>query len=246
MKPLSCAALLLAFSATLVHAEGTVNVYTVGDSKPKTLTNAARLIDVVGQPRLAQSWWPGAVISERQATAAEEQRQQDVLARLSALAADDDGDSAAAINALRRQIQAIRVTGRQRVNLDPDYVRVKPRANPPLQGEYTLWVGPQPGYITVMGLVSLPGNKPYTPGRDVVSYLDEISLLRGAEKSDAWVVYPNGQTQKVPVAYWNRRHVEPMPGSMIFVGFAPGMWDDRYEALNADILHLLTHRIPEQ
>ncbi len=30
----------------------------------KTLTGAEHLIDLVGQPQLANSWWPGAVISE--------------------------------------------------------------------------------------------------------------------------------------------------------------------------------------
>lgn len=246
MKMQIFAALLMSLFAPLALAAGTVDVYTPGDSKPKTLTDAAHLIDVVGQPRLAQSWWPGAVISERQATVVATERQQALLGRLSALAAEESGDDAAAVASLRRQVEALKVTGRQQVNLDPDYVRVEAGANPPLQGNYTLWVGQQPGTISVFGLVSSPGKKPFTPGRDVVSYLDEMSLLSGAEKNDAWLIYPNGRTQKVPVAYWNRRHVEPMPGSVIFVGFSPALWGDRYETLNADILHSLTHRIPEQ
>lgn len=246
MKRVICAGLLMSLFTPLALAAGTVEVYTPGDSKPKTLTDAAHLIDVVGQPRLAQSWWPGAVISERQASAVATERQQALLGRLSALAAEESGDDAAAVNAMRQQVAALKVTGRQQVNLDPDYVRVEALANPPLEGNYTLWVGSQPSTITVFGLVSRPGKKPFTPGRDVVSYLDEMDRLSGAEKSDAWLIYPNGKAQKVPVAYWNRRHVEPMPGSTIFVGFSPALWGDRYETLNADILFSLTHRIPEQ
>ena len=132
------------------------------------------------------------------------------------------------------------------MSLDPDYGRVETLANPSREGNYSPWGGPQPSNMTVFGLVSQPSKKPFGPGRDVVGYLDEMHLLSGAEKSEAWLIYPNGQTQKVPVAYWNRRHVEPMPGSTIFVGFSPALWGDRYEALNADILHSLTHRIPEQ
>lgn len=245
MRTLCGVAFSISLALSQAHAAGTVNVYLSGDSKAKTLTNAAHLIDVVGQPQLAQSWWPGAVISERQATAAQEQRQQSLLAQLDALAGEESGDSAAAVGALRRQLQEIRVTGRQKVNLDPDYVRVASGANPPLEGEYSLWTGPQPTTITVVGLVSQPGKKAFTPGRDVVSYLDEMSVLSGGDKSYAWVIYPNGDTQKVPVAYWNRRHVEPMPGSVIFVGFAPDLWGSRNETLNADIIDSLTHRIPE-
>ena len=83
------------------------------------------------------------------------------------------------------------------------------------------------------------------PGRDVASYLDEQHLLSGADKSYAWVVYPDGQTQKAPVAYWNKRHIEPMPGSVIFVGFADHFCTKAYDGLNADILHSLKQRIPE-
>ena len=240
------AALLLSFlTSSLAFAAGNVEVFTAGSHDPLKLTDAERLVDLVAQPRLANSWWPGAVIAERQATAAAEQRHQALLGRLAALAADEGGDEGAAIEALRRQLAAMVVVGRQRVPLDPDVVRIRPRANPPLQGAYSLWVGPQPATITVVGLISRPGKKTFTPGRDVADYLDEMSLLSGADRSYAWVIYPDGREQKVPVAYWNKRHVEPMPGSTIFVGFGDALWTNKWEALNADILHSLTHRIPD-
>lgn len=238
-------ALLICLSASSVFAAGTVKVFTTGNAEPKTLTGAEHLIDLVGQPRLANSWWPGAVISEELASTAALRQQQALLGRLAALSAQESGDAAAAINALRQQIQALKITGRQRVNLDPDVVRVSERGNTPLQGNYTLWVGAQPTEVTIFGLISRPGKQPFMPGRDVVSYLNGQNLLSGADRSYAWVVYPDGRTQKVPVAYWNKRHVEPMPGSIIFVGFDDSLWSSEPDALNADILHTLTQRIPE-
>lgn len=245
MKKTLCVALLMCLSTPLAWAAGTVKVYTADSKEPKTLTNADHLIDLVGQPRLANSWWPGAVISEQQATARAEQQHKALLARLTGLAGQQSGDDAAAINAVRQQLQAVTVTGRQLISLDPDEVRVAEQGNPTLQGEYSLWIPAKPTTVTVMGLVSSPGIKPFTPGRDVASYLDDQSLLAGAEKSYAWVIYPDGRRQNVPVAYWNKRHVEPMPGSVIFVGFADHFWTKAYDGLNADILHSLTHRIPD-
>ncbi|POT57170.1 hypothetical protein C3432_17590 [Citrobacter amalonaticus] len=238
-------ALLFSLGASSVFAVGTVNVFTPDSPEPKTLTGAEHLIDLVGQPRLANSWWPAAVIGEEQATATAQRQQQALLGRLVALSADERGDDAAAINALRQQIQALKVTGRQQVNLDPDSVRVSERGNPSLQGNYTLWVGPQPTTVTLFGMINRPGRQLFTPGRDVFSYLEGQSLLSGAERSYAWIVYPDGRTQKVPIAYWNKRHVEPMPGSIIFVGLAGSVWSRTPDALNADILHTLTQRIPE-
>ncbi|EOI2496298.1 MULTISPECIES: capsule biosynthesis GfcC D2 domain-containing protein [Enterobacter] len=246
MKTLIHAALLASLAAPLAWSAGTVKVYTPDSEKPKTLTNAEHLLDLVGQPRLANSWWPGAVIGERQATVKAEQEHRALLARLTSLAEQEDGDDAAAINSVRQQLQVLKVTGRQKVNLDPDEVRVTEKGNPTLEGEYTLWLPVKPTTVTVMGLISSPGKKPFTPGRDVASYLDEQSLLSGADNSYAWIIYPDGHTQKAPVAYWNKRHIEPMPGSIIFVGFADHFWTKAYDGLNADILHSLTQRIPEE
>ncbi len=143
-----------------------------------------------------------------------------MLTRLAELAADSSADDAAAINALRQQIQALKVTGRQKINLDPDIVRVAERGNPPLQGNYTLWVGPPPSTVTLFGLISSPGKQPFTPGRDVASYLSGQNLLSGADRSYAWVVYPDGRTQKAPVAY--ERGNPPLQGNYtLWVGPPP-------------------------
>lgn len=238
-------ALTFSLCAASVFAAGTVKVITSGNAEPKTLTGAEHLIDLVGQPTLANSWWPAAVIGEELATVTAQRQQQTLLGRLAALSAEEGGDDAAAINTLRQQIQTLKVTGRQRVNLDPDAVRVSERGNPPLQGNYTLWVGPQPTEITLFGAINHPGKQPFMPGRDIASYLAGQSLLSGADRSYAWVVYPDGRTQKVPVAYWNKRHVEPMPGSIIFVGLSDSVWSRAPDQINADILRTLTQRIPE-
>lgn len=238
-------ALLLSLSAASVFAAGNVKVMIAGSAEPKILTGAEHLLDLVGQPRLSNSWWPGAVISEERATAAAERQQQTLLARLATLGAEESGDDAEAINTLRQRIQVLKVTGRQMINLDPDVVRVSERGNPPLQGNYTLWVGAQPTHITLFGLLSHPGKQPFMPGRDVASYLDGQSRLSGADRSFAWVIYPDGRTQKVPVAYWNKRHVEPMPGSIIYVGLSDAVWSSTPDEINTDILRTLTQRIPE-
>ncbi|ETX66158.1 hypothetical protein FOB25_09710 [Citrobacter portucalensis] len=238
-------ALLLGLSAASVFAAGNVKVMIAGSAEPKILTGAEHLLDLVGQPRLSNSWWPGAVISEERATMEAGRQQQALLARLATLGAEESGDDAEAINTLRQQIQALKVTGRQKINLDPDVVRVSERGNPPLQGNYTLWVGAQPTHITLFGLLSHPGKQPFLPGRDVASYLDGQSRLSGADRSFAWVIYPDGRTQKVPVAYWNKRHVEPMPGSIIYVGLSDAVWSSTPDEINADILRTLTQRIPE-
>ncbi len=86
-KTLIATVLLSVISAA--QAAGTIEVHQEGVAKPLTLTNAERLVDLVGQPRLAGSWWPGAVIATPQATAKAEREHQALLAQLAALAADE-------------------------------------------------------------------------------------------------------------------------------------------------------------
>lgn len=240
-----CLAALLTFSSSYLYAAGNVTVYPGNQQAAETLTSVERLGDLVTQPSLSRAWWPGAVISERQASAAAEQQHQKLLAALGGFAAQEEGDDAAAINSVRQQLQAIKVTGRQFVNLDPDWVRLRPRSNVTLQGEYSLWAGPQPTTITLMGLVSSPGVKPFIAGRTAAEYLEDVNLLSGADRSYAWVVYPDGKTEKAPVAYWNKRHVELLPGSILFVGFSDRLFDSAFNALNQQILTSLTRRIPD-
>lgn len=245
MKITALAALIFCITSTAALADATVTVTQTSGAAPLTITGAKKLADVVSLPALARTWWPGAVISERQATAVAEQQHQQLLNTLRQLAAEEGGDDGAAINSLRNQLAAIKVTGRQRVNLDPDWVRVRPQYNVPVEGQYHLWVGERPSTVTLMGLINKPGRVTFSSGRSVVDYLDDVSLLSGADRSYAWIIYPDGRTEKTPVAYWNRRHVEPMPGSIIFVGFADSLFSSTWDDLNAQILRSLTHRIPD-
>ena len=74
-------ALILSVRASSVFAAGTVKVFSNGSSEAKTLTGA-EYFSLVGQPRLANSWWPGAVISEELAAAAALRQQRALLTRL--------------------------------------------------------------------------------------------------------------------------------------------------------------------
>lgn len=98
------------------------------------------------------------------------------------------------------RLQAIPVTGRLLVPLDPDTVRVHNKNNPPLEGNYTLWLGREPSTVTLVGLVDKPGKMPSRRARRR-QLPDDVSLLSGADRSYVWVIYPDGRTQKAPVAY---------------------------------------------
>ncbi len=229
--------------ATCAAWAGDITLYQ--GQQPAQQIQAERLGDLVSLPVLSTTWWPGAVISYQPATVEQEWQLQQTLNQLAILAADRGGDEGAALNALRQQMAAVKVTGRQLVNLDPDWVRVRPRSNVALEGQYQLWANPQPDQVWVMGLVSRPVKQPFVAGRTVSDYLDNQDRLAGGDRSYAWVIYPDGRTQKAPIAYWNRRHVELMPGSVVYLGLAGQRFSGTNDEINRHILNALTHRIPD-
>lgn len=246
--------LLLAGIAACVsltaRADSQVTVHYFHQSETAVVSHAQNLAQLVTSPALVnKTWWPGTVIAEREATAVVLQQQKQLLARLTAwgqaLRADDDADKAAVIDNVVQQLSAIHVTGRQFTALDPDWVRMRPTANRTLEGDYSVYTLQKPTTVTVSGLVGNTGKTPWVPGYAVSDYLSERERLSGAERNVALLISPAGDVQEVPVAYWNRRHIEPEPGSIIYVGFSSWSLPGEYDDLNQQIVSVLTHRIPD-
>lgn len=231
-------------------ADSRVAVYSPGQAQPVVMTGINNLEQLTLNPKLAgQTWWPGTVIAEKMATVAQLEQQKQLLARLGALSADlrqdNDVELANSVDEVRRQIAALRVTGRQFVSLDADVIRVQTGANRTLQGEYSLYTLGKPTSVWIYGAVRPAGPQPFQVSRDVQDYLQTHQRLSGADKSFASVILPGGQAKTVPVAYWNQRHNEVAPGSIIYVGFSSWALPRAYRDVNDKIISLLTHRIPD-
>ncbi|MDK2632940.1 hypothetical protein G5574_14695 [Pantoea stewartii] len=228
------------------RAAGQVTVHAPQDTASVQLNQVENLAQLVTQPALmAQTDWRRAVIAEQGATAQARQQYQQALAALRTWRADSSGEQAAAIDAVIRQFSNMKVTGRQFVTLDPDRIRLHSADNRRLDGRYDLYLTQPSHHVLLLGAIAGAGREAWQPGKSVREYLHDHPRLAGAERNFAVVIAPDGTTQNVPIAYWNHRHVEPEPGSIIFVGFSswslPGAFDD----LNSRLVSVLTHRIPD-
>ncbi|GLR07949.1 hypothetical protein COO59_06705 [Mixta theicola] len=246
MKNIFALAGLIAGLSFNALADSQVTIYYPDASQTAVVSHAQTLSQLLASPALKdRSWWPGTVIAEQLATAAAAQHYQQTLARLQSWAASEEGERAAAINAVLQQLKTVRVTGRQFTSLDPDWVRLRPEANRRLEGEYSVYILQRPTSVTLAGAIDGSGKVNWQPGRDTRDYLAGHTRLSGAEHNVATVIAPDGSTQEVPVAYWNHRHVEVAPGSTIYLGFSSWALPDEYHDLNQQIISVLTHRIPD-
>ncbi|HAU5565546.1 TPA: hypothetical protein JD264_17260 [Serratia fonticola] len=242
ISPLLTAIALL--TAGYALADSQVTVHDLHSQNSLQIDHAQNLAQLVTNPAI-HTWWPGTVIAECGATAVAQQQQKQLLADLRTWQADSGDTLAATIGAVIHQLSAIQVTGRQFTALDPDWVRLRPEANRTLQGSYDLYTLSQPNQVLILGALEHPGKASWQPGRTVRDYLDTHDRLSGAERSFATVISPSGQMQQVPVAYWNQRHVEVAPGSIIWLGFTSWSLPWGKADLNARMLSVLTHRIPD-
>lgn len=209
------------------------------------LSHINDLAHLVTQPALQQNWWPGTVIADPARRLVAQQQYQQTLEQIQHWQRNSSADYAETAQALLRQLGQIRVTGRLFTSLDPDIVRLYAAANRTLAGKYDLYPAHRPDTILLLGAVDGAGAIPWQPGYSVRQYLAHHAALAGADKSYATVIAPDGSAEQVPIAYWNQRHVEVMPGSILWLGIDPWHLSGEDRSLNQHIVSLLTKRIPD-
>lgn len=141
-------------------------------------------------------------------------------------------------------VSQVQVAKRIPAKLDPDWVQLRSEFDPKLEGSYTLYLTP---YTFDVQLVGLAGNQNLSihEGYQLADYLADVHYQTGAEKDFVYLIAPEGQWHKMPVALWNRVNAEPSPGSVIFVGFDSALLPDDMLNLNEQIVSYLANRIPQ-
>ena len=248
MKPLFLTTLLV--WAACSHA---VEVQLAGEGIQPIriqLADGARLAQLVTQlpgTIMGEVYWPASRISMPALDAQMQQEQADLVAALQQmmLSAESQHQPELAYNSrmVLQLLSSLTVAGRLDAQLDPDWVRIRSELNPPLAGNYRLWLARRHPVVELYGLVSGADEVPLRPGQGVDAYLNSREFFSGADREWVYLCQPNGQVQRVPVAYWNRLHREPMPGAALFVGFAEDALPTNLADLNRRIATLIAARI---
>lgn len=130
--------------------------------------------------------------------------------------------------------------------INPATVRLKEENNPAFNGaQFKLILAKRPSQIFLLGAVEGKNHLPFVNMQPVHQYLKSVKLQRNADKDFVFVIQPNGITKQVGVAYWNKEHFVPMPGSQIFIPYQANILDFSGEIskLNDHILELAKYRV---
>jgi len=244
MKPLLLTATLLAV-APLSYSQGQVTLICQPACFTATVI-ANDLSELVTSPVLpANIDWRTATISTPASDAEQQQRQQQIVAKLATLAnqLQQQGDDLQAqrINVLRQRIEELKAVGAYPLSLDPDVVRLKPEYSPKLSGDYRLHITTLPQRDLTIWNSSRTADT-WIAGKQTSAYVSIDQQQQGIDADTVTVIAPDGTTETVPTGYWNRRYHEPQPGSQIWLNLQTSALPQGYKTLNQDIIHLLTQR----
>lgn len=240
---IAIAGLLLAGSG-LSHADVTVSgdVRRPGQFK---IQPGARLLDVItaAQPSAESYWLAAAWLRE---PLLEEQRRLKVgvLFDLKVLQRGamlfEKPARAALANQLYEEVGRLPVTGRQVAVLDPVAVEVGFALNERIADGDRLVYPLRPDSVEVLGAVAKPCRLPYRAMQEARNYLLSCQASPDAETDYLWIIQPDGHTQRIGVALWNREDGHwPAAGSKILVPIKNDDLDPPTPELNQQLAEFL-------
>lgn len=236
---LACSAFSLSAAELTLHYAGKLESVTVPEHSPLSAAYTSLHFS-------SDADWPSALITRTVPDKSLNTAQTALLQNLQRLKTQwqDNPALMQSIQQIMTLISQVSVAQRIPAKLDPDWVQLRSEFDLKLEGRYTLYLTP---YRFNLQLAGLAGNQVLSihEGYQLADYLADAHYQTGAEKDFVYLIAPDGQWRKMPIALWNRVNAEPAPGAMIFVGFNPASLPDDMSNLNEQIVSYLANRIPQ-
>ncbi|QYJ79944.1 capsule biosynthesis GfcC family protein [Shewanella acanthi] len=186
-------------------------------------------------------YWLGAALWDMQDTQELETKRKEILDSLSQMQSDStESEYVHKLGQFSEYIRQLKLGKRIMQPLDIDLIRINEALNPLIEGQYQLILPPRPNTITVLGAVNGISQQPWQVTTKSQDYLDKVNLLDNAENSYVWLIQPNGEAIKQPIAYWNHRAQDIAPGALLYVEFSSPF--NGFATLNDNIVELLKNR----
>lgn len=223
----------------------------VANPGPVELPAGGRLLDVisVAVPNAEGYWLAGGLL--RQSLIEQQTRLKvgvlfdlDVLRRMALLF--DRPSRAALAQRVADEVRQMPVTGRQIADLDPVALEVGFARNIRLDDGDRLIYPTRVDEVEVVGAVDAPCHLPYQPLQEARDYLQGCAISSDAEADYLWLIQPNGASQRVGIAHWNRESGHfPVAGSKILVPLKNDDLDPPIPELNQQLAEFIATQLAE-
>jgi protein involved in polysaccharide export with SLBB domain len=127
-------------------------------------------------------------------------------------------DTFLALQGYVNQIKTQKPLGRVTVAADPTLLVAHPSLDPLLEPGDVVFIPSRPYSISILGEVVQPGSVPFKSDLTVADYIDLVGgYSQFADKSETFLVLPDGSARRVETSWLNFSSNEIPPGSTIFV-----------------------------
>ena len=222
-------------------------VTVIFEQKPYTFQQEPRLVEVLSAVSNKHNWyWEGAALFESENSDLEATRQT-LLNNLHTLIYKYNTDNpklAHSLIQLENTITNWRLAKRLPVKVDFDLARIVAASNPQLpQGKYDLELSQRKNTVQLFGAVHATKLLIHLNHADASDYINDQLRTSLADTDIVFLIQPDGRIIKTPIAYWNKKHQEVMPGGQIFVPFKESILHPEFTLINQQIVALALNRL---
>lgn len=147
-----------------------------------------------------------------------EQSIPSVMASASGQEAEQARQALPFLQSLIASLKATRAVGRVVVEVDPTVLAARPELDFVLEPGDELIIPKRPSHVTVSGEVLNAGSVMFKSGKAARDYIKMAGgVTSSAEESDAFVIYPNGESEPLSLGRFSDGSIPIPPGSTIVV-----------------------------
>ncbi|WJG09490.1 capsule biosynthesis GfcC family protein [Aliiglaciecola sp. LCG003] len=231
----------LCLICTSFYAKASVQVELNGSTYQFTVN--PRLTEVLAPVALKSDWyWPASQIFKLGSADIESTRLE--LINKLAEKGKGAGKHKKAFQNTINQVKSWQLAKRIKMEVDFDFARFSLAHNPQFEdGRYVIALSERKTALTIFGALEESRKIEYKDNQCIQDVISQYNKSAYAEEDFVYVIYPNTQVYKMPVAYWNKECSQVMPGSQIFIPFREFQFLSEIEQLNWAIANLAINRM---
>lgn len=233
---------VLMVASTSIYADVSVQI----NNQQFHYIEAPRLANILEPVSADKRWyWPAAALYRLDSQKPEQMRENTLLSLQQLLGRwQEKPERKATVLRLIRELENWQLAERVLVTVDYDLARVKPEFNPQLDnGRYLLRLKTRPDAVYAYGMITFPQRLAHQGATPAYEYLHGLTFSAGADSKKLYVIQSDGRVEFVDNSYWNRQHLEIMPGGQLFIPFADEWFSSLAENINQQIAELARHRV---
>lgn len=186
---------------------------------------------IVAAEPTSDAFLPGASFNRASARREQLRSRAGLSYSLAQLATTEDLQLRGIAQRLQQWVATHEATGRVPILADARLMQAQRQHDAIIEADDHLYIPVRSTSVQVLGAVGSVCNLPHRPLKSARQYLAECPPIKGADRDKIYIIQPDGVTQELGVAAWNRSDPQTIaPGGYLYVPIA----ESRLQSMDPD------------